>query len=149
MKVDFYTIGTVHDHELKFAVISAVYENKWVYVRHNERKTWEIPGGHRETGESIISTAERELFEETGAKQFQLTPIGDYVVENIINKQFGRLYYARVIELGELLNSEIAELRLFDDLPENLTYPDIQPHLFRKTLQFLQETTSNEGITHD
>ena len=26
---------------------------KWVFCRHKERNTWEIPGGHREMGEAI------------------------------------------------------------------------------------------------
>ena len=64
MQLDFYEIGTINEKELRFAVISAVYQNKWVYVRHKERKTWEIPGGHRDLGEDIMKTAKRELFEE-------------------------------------------------------------------------------------
>jgi len=33
---------------------------------------------------------------------------------------------------------EIAETILMDTLPENLTYPDIQPHLFKKVIEFLK-----------
>jgi 8-oxo-dGTP diphosphatase len=64
MKIEFYNIGSVNDKELKFAVISAIYKDKWVYVK---QKAWEIPGGHRESGETIDETAKRELFEETGS----------------------------------------------------------------------------------
>ncbi len=147
MKIDFYEIGTVEDSELKFAVISAIYQGKWVYVRHRERKSWEIPGGHRERGESITAAAKRELFEETGAKTFELTPICDYSADNLVNKQFGRLFIANIIEIGELPNSEIGELRLSDKLPENLTHSEIQPHLYEKTLEFLKETFSEELIS--
>jgi 8-oxo-dGTP diphosphatase len=43
-----------------------------------------------------------------------------------------------VSKLGELPgNSEIAELIMKDNLPENLTYPDIQPHLFRRVNEYL------------
>jgi hypothetical protein len=36
-------------------------------------------------------------------------------------------------------NSEIAEIMLSEKLPQNLTYPDIQPHLFKKILEYTGE----------
>ena len=44
----------------------------------------------------------------------------------------GRLYYAKVTEMAEKLQSEIQELAFLSDLPEDLTYPQIQPHLFNR-----------------
>lgn len=64
VEVSFYE--NVEDHLLKFAVIIAKTEGKWVFCRHRERDTYEVPGGHREPGEEILHTAERELYEETG-----------------------------------------------------------------------------------
>lgn len=56
------------DHELmKFAVIIATFQNQYIIIHNNKRGGWEIPGGSRETGESIVQTASRELYEETGA----------------------------------------------------------------------------------
>lgn len=138
MQIEFYPIDTIKDDELTFAVICAIYLGKWIYVRHKERNTWEIPGGHREQGESIVATAERELFEETGATKYSLTPICDYSGDNLVNKQFGRLFLAKVSELGPLPHSEIGELSLFDTLPENLTHAEIQPYLLDKTVEFLK-----------
>ncbi len=40
MKIEFYDIGKIDDEELTFAVISTIYQGKWVYVRHKERKSW-------------------------------------------------------------------------------------------------------------
>ena len=37
----------------------------------------------------------------------------------------------QIEELGGMPASEMAETRLFDALPEALTYPNITPHLFR------------------
>ena len=51
MSVNFYE--EVEDECLKFAVIIAETEGKYVFCRHRERDTWEIPGGHREPGKEI------------------------------------------------------------------------------------------------
>lgn len=134
IRVDFCEIGKVKDDLLKFAVIVAEYKGKWIYVRHKERDTWEIPGGHRERNEDINKTAERELFEETGAKEFTIKTVCNYSVTKNEVRTYGGLFYAKVYELGELPELEIQEINLFDDLPDNLTYSDIQPHLFNKIL---------------
>jgi len=134
MKIEFYEIGKIDDEELTFAVISTIYQGKWIYVRHKERKSWEIPGGHREIGETINNTAKRELFEETGAKEFTLKPVCDYSMNDSNGKLFGRLFFCEISEMSILPISEIEEVKLFDELPKNLTYPNIQPYLYEKTL---------------
>ncbi|WP_454054413.1 NUDIX hydrolase [Clostridium sp. Marseille-Q7071] len=136
MKIEFYKIGKIDDKELTFAVISTIYQGKWVYVRHKGRKPLEIPGGHREIGETINNTAKRELFEETGAKEFTLKPVCDYSMNDSNGKLFGRLFFCEISEMGILPISEIAEVKLFDELPKNLTYPNIQPYLYEKNITF-------------
>ena len=63
-EVNFY--DEVDDSLLEFAVIISKSNGKWVFCKHKERDTFEVPGGHRETGEKIEDTAVRELKEETG-----------------------------------------------------------------------------------
>lgn len=133
-------IGTVKDEELKFAVIVSKLNNKFVYVRHKERNTWEVPGGHRELNEAIDTTAERELKEETGAIKFNIRPICDYLCDYSIEEKktdssYGRLYYAEIEKLGKLPDFEIEEVKLFDNMPDALTYPEIQPILIDKVLK--------------
>ena len=70
----------VEDSLLKYAVIIARHDGKWVFCKHKERNTLEIPGGHREPGEDIFVTANRELYEETGATEYDLKPVCYYSV---------------------------------------------------------------------
>jgi 8-oxo-dGTP diphosphatase len=136
--VDFYEPEYKPDMPLTYSVIGAAYKGKWVFVRHSGRVTFEIPGGHIEKGESSFQAAERELMEETGAINFNLFCVCTYSVKIKNETGFGRLYFAEIYEIGELPDtSEIGEVILSDKLPENLTYPLIQPYLFDKVLEFL------------
>lgn len=140
MKVEFYNIGQIDEKRLKFAVISTWYDGKIVLVRHKERETWEMPGGHREKGEPIEITAKRELVEETGAMSFKIKEICEYSVEQDGEKSFGRLFISIVDEFGDLPDLEIGEVKLFNEFPENLTYKNIQPFLQEKIFKFKKKS---------
>ena len=138
-EVKFYDPLFVPDAKLIYSVISAKFENRWMFVRHQNRTTWEIAGGHIETGETSYEAAERELMEETGAIKFKLVCIATYSVKKDGETGFGRLYFAKIYKLGPIPDiSEIAEITLLDHLPENLTHPDIQPHLFNRTMEYVK-----------
>lgn len=136
-EIKFY--DKVEDSLLKFAVIISKSNGKWVFCKHRERDTFEVPGGHRENCESILETAKRELYEETGAVQFEIKPICVYSVTAPDNfegvETFGMLYYAEIFEIELELHSEIEKIFISDKLPENWTYPLIQPKLIEKYLQ--------------
>ena len=111
-----------------------------MFCKHKERTTYEIPGGHREAGETIWETAERELREETGAVDFAIKPICVYSVkgktrvnESIDEETFGMLYYAEVFSFEEL-HSEIEKIVITDTLVENWTYPLICPRLLQEAM---------------
>ena len=42
---------TVDDELLKYAVTIAKYQGRYLFCKHRERETLELPGGHREPGE--------------------------------------------------------------------------------------------------
>ena len=137
-EVKFYDPLFIPDSKLTYSVISAKFEGKWIFVRHQKRSTWEIAGGHIEKGETSFEAAGRELMEETGAVKFNLGCVATYSVTIDGVTGWGRLYIADVFEIGPIPDiSEIAEIGLSDKLPENLTHPDIQPHLFKKSVEFL------------
>ena len=131
VKVNFY--DSVDDAKLKFAVIIAQKDGKWIFCKHKERSTYEIPGGHREPEENIYDTAKRELYEETGVTHFEMVPICVYSVIAADNyggeETYGMLYYANVKTLEAELHSEIEKIVITEDLPTNWTYPLIQPKL--------------------
>lgn len=139
IEVNFYSNDHVIEEKLKFAVIMAEYDNKWIMVQHKDRNTWEIPGGHIEENEKVIETAKRELFEETGAKDFNIEPICIYSVSRDKEEEsFGKLFYAKVKELGELPESEIIKIKLVEAIAGNLTYPDIQPKLGQRVIEVIK-----------
>lgn len=132
--VKFY--DEVEDERLKFAVILTQSDGKWVFCKHKERDTLEVPGGHREPGEEILAAAKRELYEETGAVSYTIRPICAYSVtapENFNGEEsFGMLYWAEVTAFERELHSEIERIILTTDLPERWTYPEIQPKLLQE-----------------
>lgn len=134
IEVKFY--DNIADELLKFAVIISKTNGKWVFCKHKERDTYEVPGGRREVGESILETAKRELVEETGVVDFDMKPICVYSVKgktrvNENDESFGMLYFADIYSFGEI-NSEIEKILITDTLVKDWTYPLIQPKLIEE-----------------
>ena len=133
LAVKFYE--DVKDELLRFAVVIAKHDGKWVFCKHKERETLEFPGGHKETAELILETAKRELMEETGAVKFEIRPICVYSVtgKTRVNEtgeeSFGGLFYAEIASFGEIHSEKIV---LCDALPENQKYPEITPTLLKE-----------------
>lgn len=144
-EVRFYE--EVEDRLLRYAVICARHNRQWVFCKHKERNTYELPGGHREPGEDILMTADRELREETGASDFELKPVVVYGVRRIEEgvfqeETFGLLCLAEVHHFGELPDYEMEQVIFREELPMELTYPLIQPELLRRVEEYEAAFTS-------
>ncbi len=110
--------------QIEFVVIFTKYRDKWVYCWHKKRESWEHPGGHVEKGETPMQAAKRELFEETGITDCEMIPLWDYefVWEDNRGRNNGRVYLAVAHSLGNLPESEMDRIELFDGVPHNYTY---------------------------
>lgn len=128
----------------KYTVICSNYQGKWILSRHKMRSTWETQGGHIEAGETPLEGAKRELFEESGILDAGLYPVCDYWGFNPYRCSNGMVFLAVVHSIGALPESEMKEIKIFDVLPENLTYPQVSPVFFREAGKLLASLHSGE-----
>lgn len=135
--VKFY--DEIDDGLLKYAVIIARTDGKWVFCKHRDRNTFEVPGGHREKGEAITDTAKRELYEETGAVDYFLKPVCVYSVTAQDSfggeETFGMLYYTDIKTFENELHSEIERILITENPVDQWTYPLIQPKLIEEAIR--------------
>jgi len=127
--------GQIDESSLTYVVIGARYRGEWIFVRHTDRETWEMPAGHIEKGESAEQAAVRELFEEAGVVRSNIFHICDYSVTAHGKTEYGRLYGATVEALDLQLEHEIEEICFSQKLPPSLTYPEVQTILFERAKQ--------------
>ena len=131
-----HPLDEVDESTLKYAVICARYQDKWIFCRHKARNTWELPGGHIDPGETALEAARRELFEETGATDSEIIPVGIYKLFD-----YGMLCFAEIKSLGPIPEySEIGQICLFQSVPDPLTYEKVYDQL----LDWVQECLSNQ-----
>lgn len=121
---------------MKYVVVFSRWNGRWLFSRHRERATWETQGGHIEPGETPLQAAHRELFEESGAKG-RLRYVCDYWAADDQGSSVGAVFLAEIDDVSPLPQSEMAEVRVFDGLPDALTYPAITPVLFEEIERYM------------
>lgn len=130
MNIEFYDLNDLNIPSV--VVIYATFNNKIVMCKHKDRDTWEIPGGHIEKGETPDIAAQRELFEETGSTEFELTPDFKYSFEINGKKTFSIMYKAVIKKMQKLPDFEIEKIDFFEKIPDNVTYPEIYEQILKK-----------------
>ena len=133
-------LGEMGDYVV--VVVVSEFRGKLMLSRHRDRDTWETQGGHIEPGETPLEAARRELYEESGATEFEILPVCDYLGYNAAGQAAGQVFYAKIARMGPMPESEMAETGLFEALPENLTYPQVTPKLYAQA-RLLQKEKEN------
>ncbi|MCF8226799.1 MAG: NUDIX domain-containing protein [Bacteroidales bacterium] len=130
--------------DLTYVVIGARENDRWVFVRHKDRETWELPAGHIEKSETAREAALRELYEETGINKVEIYALHDYSVDINDRLFFGRIYYASVKERLPKPPSEIAEIQVMTDTPLPATYPEAHSMFMEVLEKHLEDRGQNE-----
>ena len=52
---------SIDEGKLTYVVIGTREGDNWIFVRHRDRISWEMPAGHIEPGETADQAAVREL----------------------------------------------------------------------------------------
>ena len=104
---------------ISYVYVIAFRGGEFLMVRH-ARRSWEMPGGKVNPGESPEAAAIREFHEETGYDVGSLA---------VIEAEDKGLVYKGIV--GEKLpivpdSREIAEVAFFRELPEKLSFPLVE-----------------------
>ena len=134
MEVKLHSLKEIENAELFTVVCVSKYKDKWVFAKNLKRGGWEIPGGHIEIGEDWLTAAKREMYEETGAIQVNIKPICGFSISRT-----SMLCYAEILSMDKLPEFEISEIGFFDDIPENLSFPDAHSLFFNTVKQQIEQ----------
>jgi 8-oxo-dGTP diphosphatase len=98
-------------------LIFPFWQGKLLFTRHRMRGI-ELPGGKVEPGESSLSAAVREAYEETGSILDGIERIGQYTINHDMIKD---IYVARVLRFDyHPAGKDVSETILFDQIPPTL-----------------------------
>jgi 8-oxo-dGTP diphosphatase len=121
-KREEYIAGSLDD--IKYVWMITKHNGKFVLSFHRKSQKWDHVGGHVEKDETPLAAAKRELFEETGAIDFDIYPVFDHKAfreDGSFNN--GRTYFVNVREFSDLPDgSEMDKIGIFDEIPENFRY---------------------------
>jgi 8-oxo-dGTP diphosphatase len=118
-----YIAGSLDDISYVWMIVK--HNEKFVLSLHRKSGKWDHVGGHVKKDEKPLSAAKRELFEETGAIDFDIFPVCDYEVLNEDGTLYnnGRTYFVILRKFSDLPNgSEMDKIGFFDKIPEDFRY---------------------------
>lgn len=122
------------------SIVFPFYDDKFIMTFHSTRKSWEFPAGRREEGESPLECAIREAFEETGAILENVVPLGYYTVKTKKGKQKTAIYMSGVERFEPKPSwSETDLVKIFDEIPDNVSYEDDVYKIVLKHIEHLKE----------
>lgn len=96
------------------SLVVAVHAEAVLMVFDSRRRQWELPGGTRETGESPRQTAARELTEETGIHDVDLSfaVMAEFDLTKPQRRELLAVYRVRLEDMPRLtVNDEVLDFR--------------------------------------
>jgi 8-oxo-dGTP diphosphatase len=120
-KVELSFSDHAFEQPAKHVLVICQYEGDWLLTKHKIRGH-EFPGGKMEPGESLEDTANREVYEETGALLNELIKIGEYRVTDSKGSFVKAVFWGKVKRINKksdyletngpiLVNGDILKLR--------------------------------------
>jgi len=101
-------------HALIVSVVVRDQDQRVLLIRHPHRG-WELPQGHVEHGEDLLTAAEREVFEETGYQVAVVRLLGIYSKIEPLPSALICGFEARVLAGEATTSSESLEVGWFDE----------------------------------
>jgi 8-oxo-dGTP diphosphatase len=104
---------------MNFVYILAFNDDLQVLMVKHARRSWEMPGGRIEPGETPEEAVVREFLEETGRRV--------ELVNGTIPEENGLVFCGKVGDKVGVPNpGEIIEVEFFSDLPDELSFPAVE-----------------------
>lgn len=107
--------GTVHFKNQAVGVIPYEAGEIWMVGQYRyplDSYSWEIPEGGGPAGEDPVETAKRELQEETGLTAGRIEPFLEMHLSNSVSDEWGIVYLARDLVMGQAEPEHTEELKL-------------------------------------
>ena len=120
-----YIAGSLDN--INYVRVVMKHNGKFVLPFHRQSQKWDWVGGGVKKDETALEAMKRELFEETGAVDYDIFPIFDHESFNENGTHFNnaRTYYAIVREFANLPDeSEMDKIGFFDKIPVDFRYGD-------------------------
>ena len=102
--------------------IMLIRDNQVLLVRHTYQPGWFIPGGGVKRGETLAEAAQREAWEELGAKVNDLSFLGIYSNIKTYRNEHIAVFVCHTFNLADKQDYEIAESAFFpiDNPPQGI-----------------------------
>lgn len=123
---------------MKFVYAVAFSGRRFVMVLSRKRRSWEMPGGMIEEGETPVEAIEREFEEETGMG-----------IEIVSHRGFdgGTVFFGYAVGWPRKISPEVVSVELFDKLPSRLSFPRTEYEtMLREARAILRLASPNRSV---